>query len=128
MRRLASIALLVVLAGSLAACGGSETVMPTAEEVVGTVPQATEPEIDVEGDAAAGEGVFASAGCGSCHTLSAAGSTGTVGPSLDEAQPDFERAFVTVKDGRGAMPSFEGQLTEQQIADVAAFVSESAGS
>ena len=40
----------------------------------------------LEGDAAAGEQVFASAGCGGCHTLSAAGATGTVGPNLDDAQ------------------------------------------
>jgi cytochrome c551/c552 len=37
------------------------------------------------GDAAAGKTVFASNGCGSCHTLSAAGATGTIGPDLDKA-------------------------------------------
>ena len=37
---------------------------------------------------AAGEAVFASAGCGGCHTLEAAGSSGNVGPNLDEAKPD----------------------------------------
>ena len=42
-----------------------------------------------EGDAAAGEAVFAEAGCGGCHTLEAAGSSGTVGPNLDESQPDL---------------------------------------
>lgn len=37
------------------------------------------------GDATAGKSVFASNGCGSCHTLSAAGATGTIGPDLDKA-------------------------------------------
>ena len=37
------------------------------------------------GDAAAGKAVFTSAGCASCHTLSQAGATGTVGPNLDTA-------------------------------------------
>ena len=39
------------------------------------------------GDAAAGKQVFESAGCVACHTLADAGSTGTVGPNLDDAKP-----------------------------------------
>ena len=35
------------------------------------------------GDAAAGKIVWDDNGCGSCHTLAAAGATGTVGPDLD---------------------------------------------
>jgi mono/diheme cytochrome c family protein len=37
----------------------------------------------VTGDVNAGKAVFASAGCAGCHTLSAAGATGSVGPNLD---------------------------------------------
>jgi len=77
------------------------------------------------GDAAAGEDVFASAGCGSCHTLEAAGSSGTIGPDLDESRPDAELVVDRVTNGAGAMPSFEDQLSEQQIQDVAAFVVQS---
>jgi mono/diheme cytochrome c family protein len=33
----------------------------------------------------AGRAVFARMGCGSCHTLKAAGSRGVIGPSLDDA-------------------------------------------
>jgi len=33
--------------------------------------------------AAAGKAVFTSAGCSACHTLAAAGATGTIGPDLD---------------------------------------------
>ena len=71
-----------------------------------------------------GEAIYASAGCGGCHTLEAAGSSGTVGPNLDDSQPDFELAVDRVTNGSGAMPSFEGQLSEQEIADVAAYVVE----
>jgi mono/diheme cytochrome c family protein len=74
------------------------------------------------GDAAAGEDVFASAGCGSCHTLEAAGASGTVGPNLDEAKPDAALVVERVTNGMGPMPSFKGQLDEQQIQDVAAYV------
>lgn len=75
-----------------------------------------------EGDAAAGEAVFTSAGCGGCHTLGAAGSSGEVGPNLDETKPDYELVVDRVTNGLGGMPSFEGQLDEKQIQDVAAYV------
>jgi cytochrome c551/c552 len=37
------------------------------------------------GNAAAGKAVFASNGCGSCHTFKPASATGTIGPDLDKA-------------------------------------------
>jgi mono/diheme cytochrome c family protein len=77
------------------------------------------------GDAEAGSEVYASAGCGSCHALEAAGSSGQVGPNLDESQPDAELVEDRVRNGAGAMPAFEGQLTDEQIADVTAYVVES---
>jgi mono/diheme cytochrome c family protein len=75
------------------------------------------------GDAAAGEAVFASAGCGGCHALAAAGSSGTVGPDLDDTSPSFDKVVERVTEGKGAMPSFADRLSEQQIQDVAAYVS-----
>jgi cytochrome c6 len=77
------------------------------------------------GDAAAGEAVFASAGCGGCHTLKAAGSSGNVGPNLDQAKPDVSLVIDRVTNGKGGMPSFKGQLSEKQIQDVAAYVAAS---
>jgi mono/diheme cytochrome c family protein len=74
------------------------------------------------GDPTAGKAVFASAGCGACHTLKAAGSTGTVGPNLDQLKPTEERAKQQVIHGGGPMPAFKGQLSDKQIQDVAAFV------
>jgi mono/diheme cytochrome c family protein len=40
---------------------------------------------EAEGGGPQGSQLFASIGCGSCHTLSAAKSTGTTGPNLDES-------------------------------------------
>ena len=75
------------------------------------------------GDATNGEAVFASAGCGGCHTFSKAGSSGSIGPDLDEAAPSFDKVVTQVTNGGGPMPAFKGQLSEQEIRDVAAFVS-----
>jgi mono/diheme cytochrome c family protein len=74
-----------------------------------------------------GKAIFASAGCGGCHTLAAAGSSGTVGPNLDEAKPSQELAVDRVTNGQGGMPSFKGQLSEEQIQAVAEFVADNAG-
>ena len=71
--------------------------------------------------------VFESAGCVACHTLEDAGSTGTVGPNLDDAKPPATLVVTRVTEGAGAMPSFKDKLTEQQIQDVAAYVSSAAG-
>ena len=79
------------------------------------------------GEAADGADVFAQAGCGSCHTLAAAGSTGAVGPNLDDLQPSREAVIAIVTDGRGAMPAFGDQLSQAQIEAVADYVSQSAG-
>ena len=57
--------------------------------------------------------------------LAAAGSTGNVGPSLDAAKPSEALVIQRETNGMGAMPSFEDRLSEQQIADIAAYVHES---
>ncbi|MGZ8692633.1 MAG: c-type cytochrome [Gaiellaceae bacterium] len=77
------------------------------------------------GDPVAGKAVFASAGCVACHTLEAAGSTGQVGPNLDEAKPDAALVVERVTNGKAPMPPFKGQLDEKQIQDVVAFVVDS---
>ncbi len=128
MRRSALIALLLVLTVGLAGCGGGEEASPIAETVEGTLPEETteeSPGADLEGDAAAGEAVYAENGCGGCHALEAAGSSGNIGPNLDESQPDLELAIDRITNGAGAMPAFGDQLEPQQIADVAAYVVES---
>ena len=126
MRRVATLLVLLALSLGAAGCGGGEEAAPLPETVEGTVPAATTseapPTSSLEGDAAAGDAIYASAGCGGCHTLDAAGSSGTVGPNLDDSKPDFALAVDRVTNGRGAMPSFKDQLSEQEIADVAQYV------
>jgi sulfite dehydrogenase len=75
-----------------------------------------------QGDATAGKQVFASAGCGGCHTLKDAGSSGNVGPNLDQLKPDQPTVAHQVTNGGGGMPPFKGQLSAKQIQDVAAYV------
>jgi len=65
--------------------------------------------------------------CGSCHTLGDAGTSGAVGPNLDDAKPSQELVTDRVTNGKGAMPSFKGSLDEAQIQAVAEYVSSSAG-
>jgi mono/diheme cytochrome c family protein len=118
-------------AGLLAGCGSQGVTSPAPETVIGTVAAAPKdpetPAFKLKGDAAAGGKIFQSAGCTGCHTLAAAKSTGTVGPNLDQAKPDYRRATARVTNGKGAMPSFKGQLSDQQIADVATYVVTSTG-
>ena len=65
--------------------------------------------------------------CGTCHTLADAGTTGTVGPNLDQSKPSVDLAVDRVTNGKGQMPSFKGQLSEEQIRAVAEFVAGRAG-
>jgi len=88
---------------------------------------ANPPKPTPPGGAADGKTIFATAGCTGCHTLKAAGSTGTVGPNLDEAKPPKELVIDRVTNGKGGMPSFKGQLSDAQIQAVATYVSENAG-
>ena len=97
----------------------NETETTTATE---TEAETTTAESQPAGDPAAGKQVFASAGCAGCHTLKDAGASGNVGPNLDEAKPDEDLIHTRVTQGKAPMPSFKGQLSEKQIADVVAYV------
>jgi mono/diheme cytochrome c family protein len=98
----------------------------TTEEAETTeAPETTEEA--AAGDPAAGKQVFASAGCASCHTLQDAGAQGTVGPNLDEAKPSRDLVVERVTNGKPPMPAFKGTLSDEQIQDVAAYVSSVAG-
>ena len=131
MRRTHLVALLLALALGLLAAGcldGTETTA-TADTVVGTLPASTTstgdlPALDLTGDAAAGKAIF-TASCGGCHTLADAGTSGAVGPNLDESKPSTELVVTRVTQGKGSMPVLG--LEPQQIADVAAYVTASTG-
>jgi outer membrane protein assembly factor BamB len=74
----------------------------------------------------AGMKVFSST-CASCHTLAAAGSTGTVGPNLDQLKPSDALVVHQVTNGGGGMPAFGSSLSKAQIQAVAKYVSTVAG-
>ena len=153
-------ALLALLAAALviglAACGGDDdsgsagatsTAAATTPETADEDPVETEDEDEDEtqtpGDATAGAEVFSSTGCGSCHVLAAANSSGTVGPNLDEQLAadaedageelaDFTRDSIEepgdyiAKDyPAGTMPTYDDQLSDEQLDDLVAFVVQS---
>jgi mono/diheme cytochrome c family protein len=121
----AMIAAILVLAREPEEEGGREGTPAgetTTQETQATETQETETGAAVEGDPAAGEEVFASARCGDCHVLSAAGSSGTVGPNLDDTNSQYDAIVEQVTNGGGGMPAFGDQLSEEEIRDVAAFV------
>ncbi len=74
------------------------------------------------GNGPPGKQVFADTGCGSCHTFAAAGSRGTVGPTLDARDFSVETAEGWVRSGGKGMPAYGSQLSAAQIRDVATFV------
>jgi cbb3-type cytochrome c oxidase subunit III len=86
-------------------------------------------------DQASGQKIF-QAKCGGCHTLAAAGSSGTVGPNLDDAfRGDKEQKFkqstianVVLLQIRQPSPPMPKSLVKGQDAqDVAAYVAAVAG-
>lgn len=155
MRRTALVLVVLVAALGLVAagCGGEESQSAAPETVQGEVTttettttettESTSTETTTgettttttetgggapTGDPVAGKAIFTGAsGCTGCHTLADAGSSGTVGPNLDDAKPSFDLAYDRVTNGQGGMPSFKTSLTDQQRADVAAYVSSVAG-
>lgn len=114
--------------------GPAETETGQTETTTTTATTAPEEEAQA-GDPAAGKALFASNGCAGCHTFEAAGSTGAVGPNLDEALEGKDAEFVhrsivepnaEVAEGynAGVMPSFQ-QLSEDQVNDLVAFLTQS---
>lgn len=105
---------------------GTETTATetTATETTGTETTTTEPTTPPQGDPVAGKEVFlGTSGCAGCHTLADAGSTGTIGPNLDDLKPSHDAVVAQVTNGGGGMPAFGDSLSEEQIQDVAAYVS-----
>ena len=78
------------------------------------------------GQAADGKSIFTT-NCAGCHTLADAGTSGTVGPNLDQTKPPKALLVDRVTNGAGAMPPFKGTLTDAQIQAVADYVSSVAG-
>lgn len=71
----------------------------------------------------AGRKLFNDYSCGTCHGLADAGAAGSIGPGLDR-NPRLTKDYVVdiVKTGRGAMPSFGGQMSDAEIATLAEYI------
>ena len=65
--------------------------------------------------------------CGLCHTLKDAGTSGAIGPPLDEIQPDAARVATALRNGIGAMPSYKATLKDEQIQAIARYVAKASG-
>ncbi|WP_274423917.1 SorU family sulfite dehydrogenase c-type cytochrome subunit [Chelativorans sp. YIM 93263] len=76
-----------------------------------------------------GREVFTSAepACVVCHTLQDAEAAGRIGPNLDDLQPSEDQVRLVVRGGAGAMPAYEGLLSDEEIDAVAAYVAHAAG-
>ena len=93
------------------------------------------------GNAAAGKPVFTTAGCAACHTFTPAGSTGTIGPDLNNLAayatkagvplPQFTEEAITKPPAPYVPPGFPTtvmpttfgtSLTKTQLADLVAFL------
>jgi mono/diheme cytochrome c family protein len=110
----------VIVFGKESKEAGAEAPAPAAATTTASSPA---PAVKTPaGDPVAGKSVFDSAGCKSCHTLKAAGASGTVGPNLDDLKPPYARIVTQVTNGGAVMPKFGGRLSTKQIQDVAAFV------
>lgn len=100
---------------------------------VAGVPGIQPPKAPGEGP---GAQIYANNGCGSCHTLAAAQSAGTLGPNLDEVIPtlsdkEIEQSIldpgaVIAKGYPNAMPSFEGKLSPEELKQLIEFLTSSA--
>lgn len=117
---------------------GGETEAPAAAEPVApsSEPEAEpKPEKEPETGKSAGGGeaqltIGKSAfttNCAGCHTLSEAGTTGSVGPNLDQLMPEFALVVTQVTNGGVTMPAFGGTLSKAEIEAIAKYVSTVAG-
>ena len=103
------LALAAVVLAFVAGCGGSDG-----------------DQLHAPASAGGGEQLFKD-NCSSCHTLAAAGASGKVGPDLDQLKPGPDLVTAQVNSGGGAMPSFKGKLTDDEIKQIADYVSANAG-
>ena len=65
--------------------------------------------------------------CALCHTLKDAGATGAIGPAFDDLQPGPDQVIAALRSGIGAMPSYRGNLSDEQMRALARYVSKASG-
>lgn len=104
---------IAALSLAVAACGEGEP-NPRTEDILA-----------LTGDVAAGEPIY-QANCASCH---AADMTGGTGPNLIEevSEHSDEDILNTILNGEGPMPAFDETLSDQEAADLMAWMRDTAG-
>jgi mono/diheme cytochrome c family protein len=100
----------------------TQTTAETGTEGATTEAATTQATETKGGKSADGAAVFASAGCGGCHTFAPANSKGTVGPNLGTIDLSKDEIEQQVRNGGGGMPPFGDSLSDAQIAAVADYV------
>lgn len=142
IRSLTATAAVLATGLAIAACGSDNSTGPSDAQVKdavsavkpGTATTATTTQATTtaatttttQAVSADGKALF-TANCAGCHTLKSAGAAGSVGPNLDQLKPSSSTVQGKVEAGGGAMPSFKGQLSPEEIKAIAAYVSSSAG-
>jgi cytochrome c6 len=120
----------VIAVGALGACGTTDDEgedLDQATDEARTTPNEQQPEAPLSASEQRGSDLFVQT-CGSCHTLEAAGTTGQVGPNLDELQADRARVLKAIEaggTGSGTMPA--GLYEGKDAQDVATFVADNGG-
>ncbi|WAT18900.1 c-type cytochrome [Aurantiacibacter sp. MUD11] len=69
--------------------------------------------------------LFSQYSCGACHVLGDAGGNGHIGPALDgNAALSVEYVTQIISNGQGAMPSFGGMVSEEEIETLSRYIVE----
>lgn len=143
---LAASAAALLVAGLAAGCGSQGVASPSPQTVQGSVPVVTTTTPTVtKGDPVNGKAVFLATanGCGGCHTYKAAGTSGKIGPDLDQLaayakkanQPlaDFTQTAITAPPPLYVPPGFPTNvmpttfgttIKPQDLADLVAFLTQ----
>ena len=101
---------------------GATTEGATTEAATTEATETEDGEDGEGGEDADGAAVFASAGCGGCHTFGPANSSGTIGPNLDDIDLNKDEIAQQVRNGGGGMPPFGDSLSDDEIDAVADYV------
>lgn len=106
-----------------AATAPAPSASPVAVAAVPATAPATPAPSAPKVDMAAGRALFNDWSCGACHALADASGTGHIGPSFDgNAKLSVASAVRIITAGQGAMPGFGGQMTDEEIATISAYI------
>ncbi|MFD0618887.1 c-type cytochrome [Paenibacillus sp. GCM10027629] len=114
LKRTAALLFSCLIVIALSACGGATSTKTPEPPKEGAGTGATTTKVDAEA-------VF-KANCVSCHGNNL---EGAVGPNLQKVGGKLSKGDIdtVVTNGRGGMPSFKGQLSSEEIAGIADWLS-----